>query len=248
ELDESTITAIEPVKVFSSRAGRNVVAAMSIVSIDTGLVTLDTGEISVIYSKTFIFTGLFAILIFAIVRRLTLRPYRILTEDLEKGLKGDIAQVTHEYKVEDTNQLWQLIDSALQRIPRASTMDSQSVEGAISTEIFAGPVRMMGELSKFGLVLCDHERRIVYLNTIFQEISGIRGDTAVGQTISAVARDQAFDSFAGDLIDRVTASSGETISEDYEFEGIAYRVNAAAFAMPGGQIKGFVITFVRSES
>jgi len=246
ELDENTITAIEPVKVFNPRAGRNVIVAMAIVSIDTALVTLNTGEIGVIYSKTLIFTGVFALLIYAILHRLTLRPFRVLTEDLEKGLKGEIAQVTHEYKTEDTDQLWQLIDSALQRIPRTTTPNN-SLEGNLLDSL-TGPVRMMGELARFGLVLCDSDRKIVYLNPIFQEISGIREDSALGQTISAVARDQAFDVFATDIFDRLSANGTEPIAEDYEFEGIAYKVNAAAFTMPGGgQVKGFLITFLKTE-
>ena len=107
---------------------------------------------------------------------------------------------------------------------------------------------MMGELARFGLVLCDSDRKIVYLNPIFQEISGIREDSALGQTISAVARDQAFDVFATDIFDRLSANGTEPIAEDYEFEGIAYKVNAAAFTMPGGgQVKGFLITFLKTE-
>lgn len=233
EADGSTVVAIEPVKVASSVAGKNVVAAMAIVSVDSSMATLAMGEIGTVYSKAIIVSGILGALALLILYRLTLKPFQVLNEDMDRALKGDMSQVTHEFKFEELNALWDLINSALQRIPKAGSSSLGGGGGAsVSADDFADAFKAIAEVAKSGLLILDSERKIVHLNPLFEEISGIRADGASGQEVSAVARDQAFSAFVNDLCDRAAPGS-EGIRETFDFSGISYQVHAVAMGRSG---------------
>lgn len=251
QADDSTVVAVEPVKVLSPTAGKNVVVAMAIVSIDTSISTPDLGEMGIAYSETLIFTGLLGGVILFILYRLTLKPLQVLNDDMDKALKGDLNQVTHQFKFKELNPLWELINSAIQRIPKSESNTSNNVLGAgpdpSVIEQFIGPMRTIGGLVKFGLAVFDAEKKIVYINPVFEEISGIRQDGAIGREISEVARDQSMAIFTTDILERAPVG-GEGGSEDFDFSGISYRMHAGAFGNPSGSAKCYFLAAVRVES
>lgn len=245
-MDDQTVAAIEPVKVASTVAGKNVVVGMAIVSIDTSLSTPSFGEDGLVYSETLIITGILGAILLLILYRLTMKPLEVLGDDLDKALKGDLSQVTREFKFEELTPLYDLINSTLQRLPRGGSSSPQAAPEP-SVDEYLGPLRMLGETLKGGVVVFDHQRRIVYLNGIFEEISGIRADSASGQYLGSVARDQSLGSFANDLMDRLIVGS-EGLAEDYEFSGITYRVKISAFGSSTLTSQCYLMIAVRSES
>lgn len=245
ECDEETICAVEPVRIVSQTAGRNVTVGMAIVSIDSSLATPDLGEMSMTYSETFILTGLLGALILLILYRVTLKPLRQLNEDMDQVLKGDLSQVTHEFKFEELNPLWDLINSALQRVPRGTS----GVGGALgsagpTTEELAGPLRMFGEVASFPVLVCDGDKRVLYMNMPFEDVSGIRSDNSIGQEIASVARDQSFAQFVIDLFDRAMPGT-EGVSEDNDFSGVSYKCRASCVG--SGTSKCYVLAATRVE-
>jgi PAS domain-containing protein len=247
ELDSSTVIAIEPLKAFNQATGKNMVIGMAIVSIDTTLATMGIGDIGLIYSETIIITVILGAFALLVLYRLTLKPLQLLGDDMDKALKGDMGQVTHEFKFEELNPLWDLINSALQRIPRASGGfgGNQKTEPPVTAEDFSGPLRALAGFVKVGLVVFDQDKKIVSMNAQFEELSGIREDSAVGQEIGTVARDQAFAALTHDLFERVQAG-GEGSSDDFEFSGISYRVHALAFGS-SGTVKCYILVTHRAE-
>jgi methyl-accepting chemotaxis protein len=170
--DSDSVVAIEPVKVYNQASGKNATIGMAIVSIDTSIATLGFGDIGLVYSETMILTALLGALTLFILYRLTLKPMQVLNEDMDKALKGDITQVTQEFKFEELNPLWDLINSALQRIPKSGSFAGAKSEPTISAEDFAAPLRALGSFGKMGVVIFDGDRKIVSLNSFFEEISG----------------------------------------------------------------------------
>ncbi len=247
EADSSTVVAVEPVKILNPQIGRNVTVGMAVVSIDSSISTLHFGEIGVIYSQAFILAAVITALAMLILYRLTLRPFQVLNEDLDRVLKGDLQQVTHEFKLDELDALWDIINALAQRAQRASSGGGgESSQIALSTQDFEGPLRMLGGLEKFGVAVCDGDRRITYMNALFEEMSGIRSENGVGQDFGSVARDQSFGLFIQDLSDR-SPTGGAGPSEDYDFSGITYRVSSAAFGQVGGPAVCFLYVFIRSE-
>ena len=152
ETDSDLIVAVEPVKVTSPVLGKNIVVAMAIVSIDTTLSTPDIGEIGVVYSEALILTSILGGIILLILYRITLKPLEVLNEDMDKALKGNLSQVTQDFKFYELNPLWEIINSAIQRI---SNSESSGLNGlGISQDAsqivaeFVGPLSMIGNNMK----------------------------------------------------------------------------------------------------
>lgn len=248
DMDQDTVIAIEPIKVLSPNLGKNVVVAMALVSIDSSLSTPDVGEMGTVYSQVLILTGLLGGIVLLILYRLTLKPFNILNEDLDRALKGELSQVTHEFRIQELDSLWDIINSAIQRIPSggSSSLGSgdSNVQDTQVMEEFLVLFRMLGEVVPVGLVVFDSEKRIVHLNAVFEELSGIRLDSARGQGMSDVARDQALGVFTSDLLDRTSVGS-DGLSEEFEFSGVSYRFHSAAVGSMGGLTKGYLLAIVK---
>jgi PAS domain-containing protein len=245
EADDSTVVAIEPVKIFSPQLARNVIVAMAVVSMDVAIATMSAGETGEVYSNALIFSALLCAIVVYIAYRLTLRPFQQLSEDLDKVLKGDMAQVTREYKLEEMKDLWDLIYVAIQRLPKDASASTQNEAGGPGAEDFIGPLRTLGSAANLGIVLFNSERKIIFLSEIFEEMSGIRASDAAGQEISAVARDQSIGQVFNDLFDRVSPGS-EGASEEAELSpGILFRIHMAAFGKSGESVRCYVVTAVK---
>lgn len=238
----NTVVAVEPVKVFNPRQGRNIVVAMAVAALDTSISTPDLGSIGIIYSKALIMTGVLGLFLLLVLYRLTVKPFEVLGEDIDKVLTGDLGQVTREFKMEETRPLYDLIDSALHRIPKEG--DEGEMGGGLNAEDFVTAARTLGDVAAYGLVLCDESRNVLYVNEAFEDISGIRNDEAAGHDLGSVARDQAFAALVSDLFDSVQMGGGST-GDDFEFGGIPYRMHAVSFG--NGSAKGYLLAAVRSE-
>jgi hypothetical protein len=238
-----TVIAIEPVKVV--RGGKNVVIAMAIVSLDASTSVMGMGDVGLIYSETFIITGLLGILALLIMYRLTLKPFMILNEDMDKALKGEITQVTHEFKLDELNPLWDLINSAIQRIPRGGADLSSSSGQEASPEQYVSALRATAEASGAAIALCGPDRRVLFVSSAFERVTGIRADSAVGHEFSSLGTDESTGAMVQDLFDRVTAG-GDSVTDDKEFGGVQCQLYAAAFGTASDTApKAYVLTVVQ---
>ena len=103
---------------------------------------------------------------------------------------------------------------------------------------------MFGNISKFPVMVCDGERKIMFINSMFEEVSGIRLDNAIGQELSAVARDQSLGPFMNDLFDRAQSGS-EGLAEDYDFSGVSYKCHVSCVGSGSG--KCYVLAAIKAE-
>lgn len=253
-ISESLIVAVEPLKIFDQRLSKNRTVAMAIVSMDTSLATPDLGSIGVMYSRTLVVIGVFAIFLFYILYRMTLKPLEVLNRDVDQALKGEISQISRKYQFEDLSALWDVVESAVQRVPKG-TQSGTGAFGDSSIEDGSGnqpsadfndviaPIQMIGKISQLGVAICDSSKNIVYMNSVFEEMTGIRSEESYGQPFEAVARDEALVALTDDLFEQVQ-NSGKSMEEDFDFSGIYYKVQAVSL---GGESQmGFAI-FVRKE-
>ncbi len=249
ESDNSTVVAVEPVRVFVPSAGRNLTIGLAVVSIDTSLVVADFGEMGLVYGETLILTGILAFLVFFVLYRVTLKPLEVLGEDMDKALKGEVAQVTQEFQFEELKPLFDLVNSAISRAARAGA--SGAAGGGSAAELTAedviGPFKLLGQNTPTAVVVCDSSKRVVHMSALFEEISGIRADSAGGQELTQLARDQAFSSIVQDLLIRAVPGA-DGVSEDFEFSGTQFKLHASAIGTISGSIKAYVILAVKGET
>jgi PAS domain-containing protein len=237
------VIAIEPVKVV--RGGKNVVVAMAFVELDVSTAVMGMGEVGLIYSQVLILTALVGMLALFIMYRLTLKPLQILGEDMDKALKGEITQVTHEFKFDELNPLWDLINSAIQRLPRGSSSElSASAEQEVNPEQFVGPIQATAEATGVAVAICGPDRRVLFISSAFERMTGIRADSAVGQDFGNLGTDQSTGAMVQELFDRVTPG-GEAVTDDKEFGGVQCQLFASGFGTPTDSApRAYVLTVI----
>lgn len=232
-----------PLRVFSSASGKNVIVAVSLVYFDKSSVVIDPGTEMLIYIEALIFAAIIGSVVFVSFYRLTLRPIADLNRQIDQVLKGNAQVVEKKYKMEELNPLIDVVNSALQRATAAGpgAMAPNASDEAIELLKFAG-----GFMRGSGLMVFSGEKKIVYWGPFIEEITGIRAEGALGQDVGAVARDSAFAAFVEDLFARVTFAGSEPVTEDFEFSGTSYRLQAMASGSPEA-VKYYVIGAIKPE-
>ncbi len=233
KVDSVTVAAVEPIKVLNPQQGRNEVVALAVVAIDTTLANPGAGEMSLVYSYTLVLTGLIAIFIFYILYRVTLKPLEVMNERIDQQLRGEHVEMKSPVYFTEIDPLWNVIDSTLKRMPKGGDSGLGGLGGGgASLEDFIGPLRAMAILSKEGVMILDDSRNILFLNSVFEEMAGIRLDSSQGTPLAQASRDQAFAMFAQDIMDRAVVGS-EGLIEEIEFSGVNFRVQCVAFGSLG---------------
>ena len=245
EVGSEMVVAVEPVKLYNPQLGKNQVVGMAVVSLDTRSLTLDWGELGIIYSTNIMISASLGLLLILILYYLTLKPFRVLNEDLDRALRGEMSQVTHEFKLEELNPLWDVINSTLQRIPSSDT-NSSTTAPKVTAEDLAHGIRMLGQEAPFAIALFDATRRFVVANPHFEEVTGIREENAIGNEVMQVARDQAFIVLTADLFDKAPVGGGP-VSDDFEFSGVGYHTSMAAVGVSGSPAMGWILRMEKKE-
>jgi PAS domain-containing protein len=244
-INSSTVVSFEPIKVVDPRLLKHHFAAMALVSIDFSNNMLESGSLGVVYGIAFTIAGIVAALIYFILMRLTLKPFEVLNDDLDQVLRGELPKVTHEFKIEELDNLWNNINSAIQRISKSGSGGGDfGSETVVNWEQEFAPMRALCEAAQLGFIAIDASMVVVSMNAQFEEVSGIRGE-GVGQAIQEIARDQSMVSLTKDLFERVQGSMTRSAVDDFEFSGVAYQVIGAG-AGPQGQT-GMAMIFKRKD-
>ena len=244
-----TVVAAEPMMIFSPKEGRNIPVALGVVALDATLATQGLGDVFVVFGEAFIWLASFGLLFAVVIYRLTLKPLEILNDDIDAALKGESFEgVGRDCKFEEIGQLQDVVESILRRATSGAGGGEPGggrSETAIGDECL-GTFRHLGGLFSGGLAFCDGERRALFLNASFEDLTGIRSDNAYMQNLPDQARDQAFTALMNDLFDR-SSSSPDGASEDFEFSGVSHRVQMVPIGESGAAPRGFILTVSRSD-
>jgi PAS domain-containing protein len=244
--DDETIVAIEPVRILNAAKGKNETAALAIVSIDTTLANAEAGEIWMVYAHTLVLSIAIGLFIFYLMYRITLRPFQEMNRKIDQSLRGEGVEFKPTVYFTEIDPLWTVIDSALKRVARDHAAGGSGGGGApaFTAQDLLGPLRAMASHAKSGVAVLDEERKVLYMNGIFEEITRIRLDAAEGQPLASVS-DQAFGALVGDLCERASPGS-DGVEEEFDFSGTSYQVHVATFGSFGDP-KCYVFTLARKE-
>lgn len=235
-----------PMRVFNQSTGKNDAVALGVVFFNRAMIVFDEGTEMLSYIQGVILSGIIAVIIFFSLYRLTLRPLLALNDDIDQVLKGNAAVVNKKYKMEEIDPLIDVVNSALQRaaasaggVGSLASSDQVSFDDLVATLKFASE-----HMSTAGMIVFSADRRIMHLNPYMEEVTGMRNDSSRGSDIGSAARDSAFVSFVEDILSRSTGSTGEVMSEDFEFSGTTYRMECIAVGQSGA-VRGFVLTALK---
>ncbi len=247
-----TVLAIEPVKVFDPQNGQNRVAAMAIVAVDVSLSTTPWGTLSLMYANTLVLVLLLGAMVCFVIYRLTLKPLEILNEDIDRVLRGESSKINRDFQFSELNALFDVVEAALQRIPKGQNeiatpgssmrlFDWSEVRGVLEVLAASQP--------QAGIFALSSDSAVEFINMAFEDISGIRSETALGQPLASVSRDGAFTALCEDLLKQVRARSlmeSAPLQEVFEFGGVNYGVRASGIGPE--ERRGVVIVFTKEDA
>jgi PAS domain-containing protein len=250
--DSRTVVAIEPMILFSPREGRNIPVAMAVVSIDAGTALAGFGEESVAYMEAMIIMGIVGAIIALLLYRLTLKPLQVLYEEMDRSLKGDRITLSRDLKFEELRQLQDMVETALQRVASSSSSSSgvgaqaQGEDAGVLGEDVVSSYRLLGEACSHAVAVCDAQRRALFLNSAFEDVTGIRFDAMETRPLQELARDQAFGVLLDDCFQRCS-SGGGGVQESFEFSGVNFTVRMVPVPGSGLTPRGFVFLAQKAE-
>ena len=245
KLDGGSIVAVEPIRAYSAKVARNVIVGISAVVIDGEVAVLSGGEVAVAYGYALIIAAAIGLLIFYILYKVTLRPLTELNDQIDQSLRGEFVDMKSSILFEEIQPLRNVVESALQRIPKSGDEGAGSVSSGMQSSDLTPSLRCFAEAASIASAVFDDTRQITYLNSAFEEVTGIRSDANLGQMISFAARDQGLISLVEDLFARVTPG-GDALAEAFEFSGVNYRVSCVAFGSMGSA-KAYTLTLFKEE-
>jgi PAS domain-containing protein len=247
KVDDDTIIAVEPIDILNPVQSKNETRAMAVVVLDTSLSTLDGGSLWMVYAHTLVLSILIGLFVFYLIYRITIRPIQDMNRKVDRVLRGENVEFKPVVYFSEMDPLWDLIDSALKRVPKGDDLNpsSSSASRGVSSSDLIGPLRTMASASSNGVAVLDEERKILFINSIFEEITGVRFESSEGQMLTAASRDQAFSALISDLCDRALPGT-EGATEEFDFSGLEFKIHVVSFG-PFGDPKCFVFTLTRKE-
>jgi hypothetical protein len=240
--DKTGVVWVEPIKTVDPRQYNNTVTAMVIVSIDFSRNMISSGGLGVAYGTGLAVAGLIALIMYFIIIRLSQKPYEVLNDDLDQVLRGEIPKVTHEFKIPETQGLWDNVNSAVQRMSKSDGMD-HSTDGMVNWDQECAMFLAIAEAGSFGFVAFDPQLNLLSVNSMFEDISAIRAES-IGQKIAAIA-DQAVTALVNDLLENARRNPSHMATDKAEFQNISYSVTAVTIG-PKEQ-SGLAILFKRKD-
>jgi len=221
-VNDTLAVYVEPIRAVDPRALKADFAAMVVVSVDFSDNVMTSGDLWVQYGTGFVIGGIAAVLFYFILMRMIFKPFEVMNDDLDRVLRGELPRVTHEFKIEELNSLWSNINSAIQRMSKSGASESTD-DGIVIWDQEFSPVKAVCDAGNMGFIGFDGVLNVVVMNSMFEEISGMRMDS-IGQNIQQVARDQSMVSMTKDLQERVLGSPGRSVQDEFEFSGVLYQL------------------------
>lgn len=244
-VDAEEIYAFTPVPVLSAAKGANVPGAVATVIYSTASIALDPGTVSSVYLEALFWSAAAGVIFLYLLYRVTHRPLELLTEDMDKVLKGDAETVEKKYRNDVVDHLIDNVNAALGRIPKADGKTKEEVnagdtEGVIINNMMRS-IEYLAMNAKHPMFMLDLDGKITQVSQSFEELTGIRG--AHGEMLESVSRDESFPALIKEMMGKANDAAAEGVHEDYDFNAGTHKIHGYALSGLPGKIEGYLFLF-----
>lgn len=250
--DSGMVTVLDPIMILSRARGINVPGAVSVVKYSTSGSSLDKGTVSVVYLEALVMSGLIGAIFIYLLYHFSMNPIRTLNDDIDAVLKGNSDVVAKRFQFESLDKLIDSVNAALSRIPRAdgdaSARAVATDESQASFDTLLRLIESLGPKLKSGIILLDAERKIKYINSSFEETSGIHLANAAGEPMDSACRDEALASLMRELIENSRSAGNAGMEDSFEFGSGTHKINCTAVIGSTNQVDAYFIFVEKEES
>lgn len=210
QINDSTVGAAVPIKVFDSETGAFKVSSHAIILYDMGSLAVDTGRTVGLFVQVLAIAMLIGLLLFFFVYKLIEHPLVEINKMIDQGLKDGQTMTKTSYLFSPLQDLVSNVNTALGRAAQAtpnSVISDRSMEAGQLVENY--PTAALA---------IDKNQSVISMNLAFEELVGLRLSQVQGQNYASLS-DQALILNLKDLMEQSEANGFNVVTGQLEFSG-----------------------------
>ena len=196
------------------------------------------------YVESFIIMVLVAIFFFLIVYYLTLRPLEEMKFQIEEAMDGNRKNLEGRWLMSELDPLRNSINTLLRRLRDLGNENGEEFEKEESDEDYLFILQEFMKGAGVPVIALDSSKNIAAVNTLAEDLTGIRENSSQGVDILEVAREKGFAATIVELCDDSANNNGKNVQGEYEIGGNNYNINVNSLIGKDGFSKAYYITFI----
>ncbi|RYZ35002.1 MAG: FHA domain-containing protein, partial [Sphingobacteriales bacterium] len=237
QIDGQTIGASFPIGQYDPSTGEPSVKAHAIVIYDIGSLAFDDGHVLSLFFQTLIIACIMGLLLFFFMYKLIEYPINTLNQQLDTALreKKDSTEVNFQFPA--LQNLVGNINSLLTRYINGDADKNGPVQVVSRDAEAENLVQLMG----YPTIAISGERRIIAVNSNFEQIAHATSAQLSGQQMSAIS-DSSLQQNLMHLMQKSQEAPGAIHSDQLEFSGHNCQIHCQAMGVDNNTVAYFVIS------
>ncbi len=197
------------------------------------------------YLESLVTSFIVGILVMCIIYYLTLRPLEELRYQIDDALRGKRRSVDSALQFDELVPVRNAVNTLLQRL-----RELQRDEADIDPNEMENDEGYVNTLKEFlngasgPAIVLNSAKNLIKINTMAEDLCGIRQSMAEGMNISDVTKERGFAATLIELCDNSANNGGTSQEGNYELQGKQYKVYTTTLMGKDGFAKAYYITFV----
>lgn len=198
------------------------------------------------YLEALVTTFIVAIIFFAIVYYLTLRPIEELRFQIDDALRGDRKSLEGKFLMNEISPLRNSVNSLLQRLRELQGGESEdSFDDMEGDEMYVSSLKEFLRGTPGPALVLDSLKNVSGINGEGEELLGIRESSSEGQSFAEICREEGIAGTILGLCDDSASNNGTCKNGHYELQGTDFEVNVVSLIGKDSFAKAFLVTFIR---
>lgn len=199
------------------------------------------------YIEALISNFLFAIIFFAIIYYMTTNPLLVLRAQAEEFMRGKRKEIDMPVLFAELKPIQNLLNTTIQKVKELQSEDGGEFAESEDDTSYVAMLNEFMQGAQGPVLILDSEKLIRHMNGEAEDLTGLRENTAEGESLLDTAKDQGFAATVIELCDNSASNEGTNQSEIYELTGKNYIIHVSSLIGKDGFAKAFYITFVLDE-
>lgn len=247
ELQGNIVRIARPIKAHDKNLGRDVVVAIIAINFAPNSLETEAANNSKAYLESLVTSAIVAIFFFGMLYYMTTRPIEEMKIQIERVLRGRLKELESKTLFRELHPLRNTINSILIRIRELQNTDSGEVHNIEEDGPYLRALKEFMAGAQGPVMILNSEKVIESINPEAEDLTGLRENSAAGQSLLDTARDQGFAATVIDLCDQSANNDGMNQKDNYEIGGKQMQINVTALIGKDKFAKGFYLTFVRND-
>jgi nucleoside diphosphate kinase len=236
------------IQAYNSRTATRETVGVIAIRFSPKSLTIEATRNSKAYLESLTTSAIVAILFFGIVYYLTVRPLDEMRFEIEDALRGNRRAVEGKYLMSELSPLRDSVNTLLQKIRESAAKENgEDIDEVEEDGKYIETLVQFMRGAGVPAMILDSNKCVQRINSIAEDIIGMREASSQGIDILDVAREKGFAATIIDLCDRTAGGNGVSVDATYELSGKEYGIYAIALLGKNNFARAYYLTFIKEE-